>query len=545
MPFSRRIGWARLGWARLGWALTACSCSTSPPSKAPAIAEGDSGETASEDSPPTTDSGPGEDSAEPADSPPPVDTAVEDTGEVTYDDTIVLLDGGDFTAFDSDSHWGGMNVGNSAYFAGDVWGDGRPELMVSGWYTDADVTDANVFFIDSETLEHSSGVHSIVDASRLVVNGDGYNIDPYPIKDLDGDGLDEVMVSSASIGIPPALYWGSRLAVETGTLNAFRDGDVYITSYFGAFGFDGDAGYVTDLDHGRRDLVLTIGYQIAIIPGGEVAGPGYEVDGTREAILYSGSSGPRTPDPYTAMGFSRVLGDIDGDGLNEVVAGSSGTPMGVLIEVVYGDSVTPGSSLYAEDADVLFTFPTLVDEDGDCYLAPTPLGDVDGDGTDDLTLARGDIDADGLVGRGVGWLWSGARLSAPAMLDAMDGDVEFVSTHPSALVGQSVGDIGDMDGDGLADFLIHGAGRSDEGDFTARPFVHLVRGSEVLGGGTFDVDHASVGFQSSEPVYQSQGGYDGDADIDGDGINDLVIGNGDHSGAFGRVWLVPGSLVPL
>ena len=43
-----------------------------------------------------------------------------------------------------------------------------------------------------------------------------------------------------------------------------------------------------------------------------------------------------------------------------------------------------------------------------------------------------------------------------------------------------------------------------------------------------------------------QGGYAGGQDLDGDGVGDILIGNGDWLGyTIGRIWMIPGGTLPL
>lgn len=44
----------------------------------------------------------------------------------------------------------------------------------------------------------------------------------------------------------------------------------------------------------------------------------------------------------------------------------------------------------------------------------------------------------------------------------------------------------------------------------------------------------------------NDGEYAGGRDLDGDGVGDLLIGNGDWgSDAIGRIWMIPGGTLPL
>ena len=97
------------------------------------------------------------------------------------------------------------------------------------------------------------------------------------------------------------------------------------------------------------------------------------------------------------------------------------------------------------------------------------MADHDGDGVDDLAIAGSTSDA-GAVRSGRTWLFLGPL---PASGMASDADMQFTGQRFD-LLGQSVANAGDLDGDGSDDLLLGAPGfYDDEPD----SYVRVVLGS--------------------------------------------------------------------
>ncbi|HZM00500.1 MAG TPA: integrin alpha [Planctomycetota bacterium] len=171
--------------------------------------------------------------------------------------------------------------------------------------------------------------------------------------------------------------------------------------------------------------------------------------------VYSGGTGALLTswtalDHWVATGMSiQRLGDLDGDGVAEVVYGSPDDhPDGAWFDAVTVRSGADGTLLWQ-------ILPT-------CAAMQAPrvsgAGDVDGDGVEDVVL--GD-----LTGWGEVKVFSGVDGSELLQFDG--------------LVGASVSELGDLNGDGTADLLI--AGRLSGTDQSGVVRVHSgVDGSTLL-----------------------------------------------------------------
>jgi hypothetical protein len=237
-----------------------------------------------------------------------------------------------------------------------------------------------------------------------------------------------------------------------------------------------------------------------------------------------------------------AAGDVDGDGLGDFLVGAwqnddAGTDAGKAC-LFLAASLGTDTDLVLSDADYCF-----LGENDEDYVGwgLSGAGDVDGDGLDDLLIgANGNDDVDPTSGKA--YLVLAASLGSDTQISLADADYSFLGESTSDNAGYSVSEAGDVDGDGLADILI-GAYLHDTGGANAG-MVYLVLGAS-LGSDTEidlgDADYAFVGEDSSNYTGQS---IDSAGDIDGDGLDDILIGgprNSDMGTYAGKVYIVLGS----
>ncbi len=202
-----------------------------------------------------------------------------------------------------------------------------------------------------------------------------------------------------------------------------------------------------------------------------------------------------------------VVGDINGDSVPEVVVGAphnnsgNGQSSG-LARVLDGAT---GVVLYSYNGD------SARDEFG---TAVAGVGDIDGDGTPDFAVSAPFDDNNG-AGSGMVRIYSGANGTVIRQLDGFSGSDAF---------GSSISYLGDVNGDGRDDILV-GATQRTGGSTTSPGFVEIFSG--VTGASLAQITGALAGDQMGYSI-------DGGSDLDGDGINDLVVGlYGDDSNGLG------------
>lgn len=194
-------------------------------------------------------------------------------------------------------------------------------------------------------------------------------------------------------------------------------------------------------------------------------------------------------------------GDVNGDGTNDIIVGAIGTN--------YSGQPWSGSAFVYSGADGSLIYRW----DGTDYYqkfanSVAGVGDVNGDGFDDVLVGSRD---EGASVTGGAYLYSGA-----------DGSLlhHWVGEATADYFGNAVAAAGDVNADGYPDILI-GAWETDLG-------------------GTYDIGSAYVfsGFDFSQ-IYKWSGQNATDlfgrsvstaGDVNGDGFDDVLVGQGRHSG---------------
>lgn len=306
---------------------------------------------------------------------------------------------------------------------------------------------------------------------------------------------------------------------------------------------------------GLGDFV--IGAPVADV-NGSGSGQSYVVFGTEdgyppslELVELDGNNGVAikgiAADDWSGWSVSGA-GDVNGDGLDDLLIGTPfATPDGIYHAgqsyVVFGrDDGFPATLELSElDGTNGFIINGIAERDysGESVSG---AGDVNGDGVDDLIIGAPAADPNGILDAGQSYVVFGRQSGFPASLELsdLDGSNGFAINGIGSVdvAGGSVSDAGDVNGDGLDDLLI--GARVANPDVYPSGQTYVVFGSMEGFPASFelaDLDGIN-GFTINGIAERDYSGesVSGAGDVNGDGLDDLVIGapgadpNGDYSG---------------
>ena len=414
-------------------------------------------------------------------------------------------------------------LGTGLASAGDVDGDGLEDLLVGVPYSSSSSTTGRVHLLLGADL--AAGPLTVDDAhitwtSESDQDNAGERV--AGVGDVDGDGLDDVLIGvrendeAANRAGKSYLVLGASMAVG-GERSLASAAVVFLGEGSNDLSGAGVAG-AGDVDGDGLDDIL-----IGVVSDDEAA------NGAGKACLFTGATIASGTSFSTADADAAVLGesayngigdalagigDVDGDGFDDIALAADSfvgpAPTTGRVYVVLGAQLAAGGTMSLADAHAKFDGQEQgVSAGGQLSAA----GDVDGDSVADLLVGAGSQNA------GRAWLISGAVAAAGGASSIEDSWAILTEEEPMDWLGSGIA-AGDVDGDGLGDLFL-GASASDEGGNSAGK-AFLVLGAS-LAGGTFGLDNADLAL-----VGQLAISYAGQtvavADIDGDGLDDLVVG---------------------
>jgi hypothetical protein len=369
-----------------------------------------------------------------------------------------------------------LPVGVQSVAMGDIDGDGVDDIVLGN------ASAGRVLIYLGKDLG-SPGELTVAAATAVVqgANDFGWSV---AMGDIEGDGKLDLLVGErnhtggdkGSVTLVP----GTTLETLTGDMPA---GDI---SQWQIKGDEGEFGYRVDFmdvdDNGQDEVVIVerfgesgagVVYVLEAVDAGSATGTKTIGDFSTRSIV--GNAGDES-------GYSLSICDVDGDGRDDIWAGSN--TMGGA-RLFAGSELNPGEAIGPTDA--VWSLTGFVDQVG----VDTSCGDVDGGGDDLLMLA---------YSKNRAYVVLAGNLAQDLDLEAGAADYTLEGSPTFARYGL----VADIDGDGLADVLSGGPTGA----------VQLRLASELDSPPPAATSFTQMGLEEFDMAA---------GDLDGDGLNDLVI----------------------
>ena len=447
------------------------------------------------------------------------------------------------TRLESDHPDAGFGASVSA--AGDVNRDGYADVIVGA------PGDAGAFvFLGSSAGVANGGQMTAASQFRTQQVDSSFGGSVSSAGDVNRDGFPDLIVGAplySSSGYEEAREGAAF--VFLGSASGFPVGNpefsaVYLTSWKSGSEFGNTVAGAGDLNgDGFDDVVVGAPERMA---GFGAAGQGalYAFHGSASGIA-SGSSRtaasaivPETV--FTYLGMSVAMGDVNGDGYSDVIAGAARGEGEAFVFLGSASGIAEGTGHTAIEGQI------WSDQINAQLGIVDGAGDVNGDGYADVIVGAPNYDLGRGYGSGAAFVYLGSATGIedgePAtQLASSQSQLPLDDLPPN--FGASVAGAGDVDGDGYADVIV---GAPGWGYAPAPGAIVRDAGAAFLflgsATGIADADTTMAAAQLDAPDDSILGAsVAGAGDVNGDGYADVIVGAPGYADARGAAFLFLGS----
>jgi len=257
------------------------------------------------------------------------------------------------------------------------------------------------------------------------------------------------------------------------------------------------------------------------------------IGGSNGFVIYGGQADNDNEESVLVMGSATGIGDINKDGLSDLIFGGGPSYSSSNCYVLFGANVTSSAISVQEigtaAAGFSFRGPSVCTSFLQVNLESANMAglrDINGDKIDDLAIGNGNG----------AYLIFGSKDPFPTSITENNLDGVFGFTVNAGYSTVSTSGIGDINADGLDDFAIGISSTQDDENVLRESIV--IFGSKNPFGSTFNTNkiNGKNGFTLNGAGYSLSSA----GDVNGDGIDDMLIGTGYSDQNFCSIYLIFG-----
>jgi len=455
----------------------------------------------------------------------PVDPCTETPNPVALSGTICATDAACSTAEIAASVYQSYSMAAN----GDFDGDGLEDLAsgAPGW--DVVQDEGRVLLYNAVSFVEPIPAPVAYVEGTVSLENVGYSVSFTP--DLDGDGLDDLVIGAR----------GNSTAAEAGGTVYVAHGQALIGDVVSPTAIEPATAIRGTVEYSRAGVSVTgmadvtgdglgeiaLGYDLYMESSGwEFAEDGkvgvfHGIAGGLESELTTEQADVILEGPIGSYLVGYALdggGDVTGDGMADLLVGApEAVGSAGRLYIVTGPALQTAGTYAIDDVAVIHEG---AESGADLGTAVAHVGDVDGDGLDDMAAGAPESDLTWSDGGSVTLLKGSADIDAGVPPEVL---AEFGSEWDDFAFGERIAGGGDVDGDGLDDLLV-GAVYAYLGPVMKGGRAYLFTGRESGWDSLLDATQADAGI-AGIGVSDNLGRSLALADLDGDSLHDLIIGS--------------------
>jgi prepilin-type N-terminal cleavage/methylation domain-containing protein len=406
---------------------------------------------------------------------------------------------------------------------GDVNGDGIPDLIIGM----PNIGFVYVVFGTKSGFPDPLYLNALNGSNGFVLNVGNGSI---AVGDINNDGYNDIIIGSPNV-LASGVWYGSVYVIFGGPTE--KNGTAWTACTYAS--------------------PCTV--NATFLNGGGTAVNGFELDGN----LAEGDN--HVPNEFLFAGSSVAVGDVNGDGIPDIIIGApsattNGNNDAGAIYVVFGGATKKDGTAWAEDQTLnstLLNGTNGAEFDGGAADVGSSsqngvgqvvaVGDVNGDGTADIITSE----ANSSLGRYYAVFGhTGAWSSTPTVFNTGSGTSPLDGTHGFELditdgvsfTYQGLMVVSDVNADGIADIIVG----TNAGELNV-VFGHTGAWASAT---NLPINSPYWPNGSNGFVILANGNYEfwfglAAGDVNGDGINDIIIGNDSANGGEGETSVIFGA----